>query len=136
MKFRIASGLVKELHLLAADGAPDEVCGLLLGIGDEILELRPARNVAADPRRRFEIEPAVLLATHREARGRGLAVIGHYHSHPQGSALPSKRDAARALENGQLWLIIAGTDLQAWQAVSGQPDALHGRFLPMKLEVH
>jgi len=134
MIFRIASGLVKEMHRLAATGAPDEVCGLLLGRAGDILALREARNVAADRKRRFEIDPAVLLATHREVRGLGMAVIGHYHSHPHGSTVPSARDAARALENGQLWLIIACAKIEGWMAVSGHADAVHGRFIPVVIE--
>ncbi len=98
----------------------------------------PAANVAADPARSFEIDPAALLRSHREARGAGQAIIGHYHSHPDGDGRPSRRDAARATENGQIWLIIAAGALHAWRAVANEtsgdePAALHGRFHPVTL---
>ncbi len=92
-----------------------EVCGLLLGRGDVVETLVPARNVAGNPARSFEIDPATLLKAHRDARGDGQRVIGHWHSHPNGRAEPSRRDAARAAENGQYWLIIAAGDISAWR---------------------
>jgi desampylase len=62
--------------------------------------------------------------------------IGHYHSHPNGRAEPSPRDAARATDNGQIWFIIANDAVSAWQAVTPDGDdasLLHGRFAPMQL---
>lgn len=136
MNVRITSDLLATLHSQAAEALPEEACGLLLGHAGMINALRPARNVADDPRRRFEIDPALLLATHREARGLGLEVLGHYHSHPNGRAEPSRRDAARALDNGQLWVIVTADAVTAWRAVAeGTPGALHGRFLFVDLEV-
>lgn len=146
MNLRITSDLAATLHKLAANALPEEACGLLLGrdggsrdggSGDgQILALRPARNVADDPARRFEIDPAMLLATHREARGLGLKVIGHYHSHPNGRAAPSRRDAARAVEDGQIWLIVTAQAITAWAATAtGGDGTLHGRFLPVNLKV-
>jgi proteasome lid subunit RPN8/RPN11 len=132
MKFLITSGVEKQLLEAAASAAPEECCGLLLGRPGHIETAVPARNVARDRTRSFEMDPAVLLRTHREARGAGKQVIGHYHSHPNGVAEPSKRDAARALENGQLWLIIAAGSLTAWQAAA--EGTLHNRFHPITLE--
>ncbi len=119
-----------------------EVCGLLLGprpanaaavAAVHIAAVLPTANVAAAPARNFEIDPAALLRAHREARGRGETVIGHYHSHPDGDGQPSRRDAARASENGQLWLIIAAGSITAWRAVADDPAALHRRFLAVAL---
>jgi proteasome lid subunit RPN8/RPN11 len=136
MIVEIASGLSEELVAAAAASPEAEICGLLLGQPQRIEALRPARNVAIHPERAFEIDPATLLAVHREARGLGQQVIGHYHSHPGGQPQPSRRDAARAIENGQLWLIIAPNVLTAWRTVSADTDgALHGRFIPVHLEV-
>jgi proteasome lid subunit RPN8/RPN11 len=97
----------------------------------------PAKNTSAHPERAFEIDPATLLRTHREARGSGQIVVGHYHSHPNGKPEPSLRDAANALENNQLWLIVAGGQVHGWRVVSNDPggSAIHGRFLPVSLEV-
>ena len=93
----------------------------------------PARNVARDPARSFEIDPATLLAAHRDARGAGRRVIGHWHSHPNGRPQPSARDAARASESGQIWLIIAAGNLTAWapHAIGAGP----ADFRPVAIEV-
>ena len=126
-----------SLHdrMLAATAADPgrEVCGLLLGSHGRVDEVRPCRNVAADPALRFEIDPAALIAAHRAAREGGRAVIGHYHSHPSGTAMPSPRDAADAAPDGSVWVIVAGGTLGAWRAVAG--GRLYGRFDPLALTV-
>jgi proteasome lid subunit RPN8/RPN11 len=132
MIVRIASGLAEQLLAHSVADAPLEACGLLLGTPGHIRVARPARNVAADPTRRFEIDPAMLLAEHRAARGDGMAILGHYHSHPDGSPQPSKRDAARALQNGQIWMIVTSAGLRAWAAAAH--GTLHGRFSEIEME--
>jgi proteasome lid subunit RPN8/RPN11 len=132
----IASGLTQSLVEAAALALPNEACGLLLGTPGRIDAAVPAANVAAHPDRSFEIDPATLLRTHREARGKGQRVIGHYHSHPNGAAEPSLRDAAAAVENDQIWLIIAAGGVHGWRVVGNDPggSALHGRFMAVTLE--
>ena len=127
----ISIALRNEIVAAAAASPGAEVCGLLLGGGSRVERVVACRNVAADPARRFEIDPAALLAAHRAARHGGPAVIGHYHSHPGGGATPSPRDAADAATDGSVWIIVAGDALTAWRAVRG--GALHGRFDPLRL---
>ena len=117
----------------AAASPAAEICGLLVGHGARVERLVPARNVAADPAWSFEIDPASLLGVHREVRAHGQRVMGHWHSHPNGRAEPSARDAARALDNGQIWLILAGGRATAWQARS--IGAGPARFEPVTLEL-
>ena len=132
MMVRITIAHRNELRARAA-AEGDEICGLLLGADHEITRLVPCRNVAADPSVRFEIDPGALIAAHRAARSGGEQVIGHYHSHPSGVAMPSPRDAADAAPDGSIWLIVAGEVVTAWRAV---PDgAVHGRFDPLPLDV-
>ena len=92
---------------------------MLLGAAGRIDAVRPASNVAPDPSRHFELDPAVLIAAHRAARDAGPAVIGHYHSHPSGVAVPSATDAACAAPDGTLWLIVAGDVARLWIAPLG-----------------
>jgi proteasome lid subunit RPN8/RPN11 len=72
--------------------------------------------VAADPARSFEIDPAALFAAHRRARAGAVVVIGHYHSHPSGAAVPSARDAAQAMGDGALWLILTADEARLWRS--------------------
>nr|WP_317975322.1 M67 family metallopeptidase [Novosphingobium sp. IK01] len=89
---------------------PAEACGLLLGKEGHIMEARACANVAPDPLRHFEIDPAALIAAHRASRAGGLAVLGYFHSHPNGLARPSATDARAAAGDGRIWAIIALTD--------------------------
>lgn len=106
------------LDTIVADCARDphrERCGLLLGSDAHVLAVRPAANVAPDPATEFEIAPGALIEAVRAARGGDLAVIGHYHSHPNGLAQPSARDAvAAAGDGGRYWLIVTDTHASAW----------------------
>lgn len=134
MTVAITSDLVGQILREAAASPDAEVCGLLFGGADAITAIRPCRNVAADPSRRFEIDPAALLAAHRAARGGGPALVGHYHSHPSGDPRPSPRDAASAAPDGALWLIAAGGVVRGWRAVAA--GAVEGRFDPVALGDH
>lgn len=108
-----------------------EICGLLFGYGTDIHGAQACANVAVDPARRFEIDPAALIAAHRTARAGGPAILGSYHSHPSGFAEPSAHDAADANPDGSLWLIAAGNEVRGWRAV--RDGAVHGRFDPVTL---
>lgn len=131
MMLRISSELLSRLHALAAASPDAEVCGLLLGEEDRVVEILPAANVAAMPATHFEIDPATLIAAHRAARGGGLQVIGCYHSHPNGRAEPSVEDAAQSAPDGQYWVIVAQGAASCWK--SSPNGALHGRFDPVPL---
>ncbi len=119
--------------LIAADFASptEEVCGLLFGGASRVERAEPTANVAADPARRFEVDPGALIAAHRQGRGGGAKLIGHYHSHPNGRAEPSACDADMSVADGSVWLIIAGGEVTAWRVV--EDGALHGRFDPLPI---
>ena len=115
MRIAIARSLLAQI-LGHAAAAPDrEVCGLLFGDKGTISETRPAPNIADDPARTFELDPRALFAALKAERAGGPKVIGHYHSHPNGSPRPSERDA-EAAEPGALWLIVAGDEAALWMA--------------------
>lgn len=102
--------------LAEASGAlPHEACGLLLGHGTRIEEVKFARNVDPIPRTRFEIDPQALVDAHRAARRGGPEVLGYYHSHPTGPAEPSASDRALASGDGRIWAIVAGGDVTFWR---------------------
>jgi proteasome lid subunit RPN8/RPN11 len=115
MPVTIPAALLDRVLAEAAASPAQEICGLLLGDAHRIDAIVPAANVAADPACWFEIDPAILFAALRAERAGGPRVIGHYHSHPNGSAVPSPRDAAAA-EPGKLWLIVGGGIARMWLA--------------------
>ena len=115
MRVMIASQLMAALLAVAAETPDEEVCGLLFGRPERIEAAERTANIADDPSRAFEIEPAALFMAIRLERQGGPSLIGHYHSHPNGSAEPSPRDLA-ASEPGRLWLIIGGGVARLWLA--------------------
>ncbi|NQV55469.1 MAG: M67 family metallopeptidase [Rhodospirillales bacterium] len=106
-------------HWQAIEGAagsayPAECCGLLVGTGGEgsipitITQVIAAPNIAdGDGRDRFEVDPQIRFDVEREVRTGPERVIGHYHSHPDHPAEPSKTDLAKAFEPSLIWLIIS-----------------------------
>lgn len=109
--------MTSEIHaqLLAAAAADPEreMCGLLTGV-DRIDAIVPTANVAADPKRKFEIDPVALFAAIRADRAGGAKLLGYYHSHPHGTPTPSAHDHAQATDDGRIWLIIGQARVTAW----------------------
>jgi proteasome lid subunit RPN8/RPN11 len=110
---RLQSAALAAIIAAAKASYPDECCGLLVGRRDgamlNVAQVVAAPNTAPNPSRHFEVDPAVLLTTHREAREAGQEVLGPYHSHPRGAARPSATDTARAADagvGGEVWLIV------------------------------
>ncbi|MDR3230575.1 MAG: M67 family metallopeptidase [Synergistaceae bacterium] len=100
------SAKVKSAIRLEGERAyPDECCGVLLGrFGEdencgEAMEIFPVSNgrEAEEQYHRFVIQPDDFMKVEMEARGRGLDVLGFYHSHPDHPALPSDYDREHAL---------------------------------------
>jgi proteasome lid subunit RPN8/RPN11 len=119
MKIGISRTVLDAIRSHAAAEAPREACGLLFGTAERIDAAMAAANVAHDPERHFEIEPATLFAAIRAERASGPKLVGYYHSHPSGIAEPSKTDRAMAAEDGKLWLIVAQNAVTAWRAAKG-----------------
>jgi proteasome lid subunit RPN8/RPN11 len=86
--------------------APAECCGVLVGADDRVIEAVPAKNLSPDPNR-FLLDPKTHIAAERDARGRGLAVVGFYHSHPHSAAQPSPTDIAESSYAEALHVIVS-----------------------------
>jgi proteasome lid subunit RPN8/RPN11 len=87
--------------------APAECCGILLGTGDDVVDAFPARNTAETPTSRYLVDPQDHFNAIREARQRGISVLGFYHSHPRSPAEPSPTDIAEARFSGYIYLIVS-----------------------------
>ncbi|WP_188513847.1 M67 family metallopeptidase [Blastomonas aquatica] len=133
MQVSLSSALHAQLLAAARAAHPHECCGLLFGDDAAVHRIAPTPNVSQDPSRAFEIEPGALIAAERAMRQGGDRLIGHYHSHPNGRAEPSPRDAADAAADDRLWLIIAGDIITAWRAVA--QGVLLDRFDPVALHL-
>jgi desampylase len=117
MTIRISRATHAALIAMADANPVQEVCAILFGQDNGIESFRGVLNVARDPSRMFEIDPAALIAAHRATRHGGPAIIGYFHSHPRGPAVPSETDRAYAAADGRLWLIAGMGVIKAWHAL-------------------
>lgn len=133
MDIAIASTAMTAMLDHARAEHPREACGILLGTEGAITAAEPAANVAARPETNFEIDPAALLRAQRAARGSGQGIAGWYHSHPNGNPAPSATDAARAVEDGKLWLIVASGGVTAWRVA--REGTVQNRFVSAPITI-
>ncbi len=123
---------LKRIVDLAEADYPHETCGLVVGrrAGEtlRVTRIEPSRNLAPDPEHRFKIDSMLRLRLQRELRGSGGEVIGLYHSHPDGAAVPSATDLAQAEESGLVWIIVAVAEGQAIQVGAHRLAAAGDRF--------
>jgi proteasome lid subunit RPN8/RPN11 len=117
MAMKISSDHLESIRRHGAREYPNECCGIMLGAanGDrkEVREIVPLANLRHDPtraqevlpldepgreseRNRFLIDPLEQLKVEKDARARGLEVLGYYHSHPDHPARPSNYDRDHA----------------------------------------
>jgi desampylase len=114
---------LRSLLLEAREAMPEEACGLLVGRLEggiaRITRTVSCANSAPPGERttRFEIDPARHIELERSLRGSTEAVVGFYHSHPEGEPVPSESDRSfMALWPDSVWL-IAG-NVEAGEAAS------------------
>jgi len=114
---RIAVADLAAIRASAAAAHPREACGLLVGGADgRVNRVEPADNVAAEPERRFSIDPITLFRLHKALRGTADALIGHWHSHPRGEAVPSACDREMVSDMEMAWLILDSRGVaRAWR---------------------
>jgi proteasome lid subunit RPN8/RPN11 len=101
---KINSGAWETMVAHAQSTFPDECCGVMIGKIDgdaKNVSLAIALENAYKGKQedRYEIRPEDLLAADKNARAKGLDLIGIFHSHPDCDAYFSKTD----LENSCPW---------------------------------
>jgi proteasome lid subunit RPN8/RPN11 len=116
-RIELPSRLADQMRAQAFGAFPGECCGLLEGgrKGDDfyVVALHPASNLSSH-NDRFEIDPRDQFAAQKGARLQGRAIIGCYHSHPNGRSQLSTADQAGAGEEGFVWLIVGADELGAF----------------------
>ena len=110
-QLRVPGRLRREIESLAANGYPDEVCGLLVGRFDQaaihVERVTWARNLnTTRSRDRFALDPRGFLRAERIADEQGLDVVGIWHSHPDHAAVPSQTDLDAAWP-GYAYVIVS-----------------------------
>jgi proteasome lid subunit RPN8/RPN11 len=116
----IPSHLYQQLLKIAHVAAPLEVVGVLAG-RDQVQEILPLENIAADPTKTFVANPNGLALALRHIRTQGLEVLAFYHSHPKSPPIPSSTDYAQARWDVPMLILDAQHQTaRAWNLESGQ----------------
>ena len=97
----ISKSVYDQLRAHGEETYPHECCGVLLGQFAEgnwqVTAAVRAGNTRTDSaHNRYNIDPAELVRTQREAMRQGLDIAGFYHSHPDHPARWSATDFAEA----------------------------------------
>ena len=114
---------MEELKRLAERAYPEEFCAILLGRREggelRVEQVVPVTNVAERPRSGFAIAPAALIAAEKEARSRGLRIVGFAHSHPGGAGVPSARDVESAFWPEYVYGVVGVEGVRWWRMREG-----------------
>lgn len=119
----------------AEGGFPDEVCGVIIGNGDEITHYRKCNNLNTKRAHdRYELDPESFKKADDWARENGMEIRGIYHSHPDHPSLPSETDRQRAWPE---WIYIIFSinsgkynDARAWML-----EDFDGQFFETTVEI-
>ena len=139
MILQIDARLTKQMVDAAEAAFPAEACGLIIGRGKgqliRVTRVVAAPNLMGDTPDRFELDPGVRIAVEKELRDAGGKdrIVGHYHSHTDGTADPSATDRAMAHEPDLAWLIIGVLEGQAIQSLAHRLDEKRAQFRPVPI---
>jgi proteasome lid subunit RPN8/RPN11 len=85
---------------------PREACGLIAGVGKHIQHVIPIANKAEDPLYAYRMDDKALTTALFALEKEGLALLGFYHSHPNGDPIPSQTDIGQAYYPDLAYLIV------------------------------
>lgn len=111
----VERNVIKRIKQVCLQGLPHEVCGILWGHADEgkvrIHRFTEVENSSSKPQDSFLFNPKQWIdALYRKPRGQEH-IIGIFHSHPSGSALPSEEDRRHlAVWQFRCYMIISCID--------------------------
>lgn len=131
---RVGGPVRDALRAHAERAFPHEACGLLIGriepTGVFVTRAVPCPNQAPIEERhhRFSIDPRAVINVRRTLRGTTESIVGFYHSHTNGRAIPSAVD----VEHIRLWpetawvIVPAGGEgeqpVRAWWLDAGEQE--------------
>ena len=113
LAFPLALWSLVESQLTRA--LPEEACGLLAGHGGLVEQVYPVDNALHSPTA-YRMDAAGQVRAMLAIEQAKLALLGIYHSHPVGPAIPSATDLRQASYPDALYLICSPAPGRAWQA--------------------
>ncbi|AFK22607.1 Mov34/MPN/PAD-1 family protein [Pyrococcus sp. ST04] len=98
-----------------AKNSPIEICGFLLGKGDEVYEAVFVSNRLNSPIE-FEMDPEEMLKALEYAEKKNLEIVGIFHSHVYCPPFPSGKDLKGMKLWPVVWVIVTSSgEVKAWQ---------------------
>lgn len=119
-----------QLHV--AHCLPEEGCGLLAGIENQVKFAIPITNQDHSSVR-YNMEPGELIRAFYDIDAHGLEMLAIFHSHPNGPDVPSITDIAEFSYPGTMMLIWSRIN-QIWN-VKGF-EILADSFIPIELQIN
>jgi len=121
------------------DGYPHEVCGIIMGTYGEaskrVEEIRIAGNLNTERAHdRYEMDPKDILKAEREGAGKGLEIVGFYHTHPDHPDEPSEFDRERSWPSYS-YIIVSVNDGSDFKVRSWILNEDTKRFEEEKIEI-
>jgi proteasome lid subunit RPN8/RPN11 len=110
-------------------GHAEEVCGLLGGIGNEVVRVIPVENVLHSPYR-YRMEPGAQVRAIQTIEDAGLSLVGIYHSHPGGPSGLSSQDLREAAYPEAAYLVWSFTGAE-WECRAFRLEADAPREIPI-----
>jgi proteasome lid subunit RPN8/RPN11 len=105
----ITAQLWEEMRLEVMQHVPEEACGLLAGLKNQVRIILPIANELHSPVR-FRMAARDQLKAFEQIDQAGLELLGIYHSHPNGPDRPSATDIAEAFYPEVVYLIWSPQD--------------------------
>ena len=97
----VKQAIVDEMISHSREHNPNECCGILSGIDEQVTQLYRIKNLTPSPYR-YVMDPKEQMEAERDSDDHNLSFIAFYHSHTHTPAYPSDTDVRMAQESG--WL--------------------------------
>jgi len=105
--YKLPRNIVNGILTLAQSKTEQEVCGLISQDASQKMRLIPIANIATEPKKFFEMDPASTINAIKSIRESDSELFAIFHSHPHSPAYPSKTDIEQAGYPEALYLIVS-----------------------------
>jgi proteasome lid subunit RPN8/RPN11 len=107
--FNLDKKYADEMLAHAVSAAPNECCGILAGINNNVVKLYRTTNTERSPSK-YKINSQEMFSIYKEISENRWELLGVYHSHVHTEAYPSPTDVKSALLPESIYFIISLRD--------------------------
>lgn len=98
--------IIDEMIAHCKECYPNEACGILAGIDNEVKNIYKMTNVENSPVS-YLMDPKEQFKVMKEIRTNNLSMLAIYHSHPSSVAYPSAKDMSLAFYEDAIYIILS-----------------------------